>query len=144
MVPFLAGIRGGCTPPRPGPPPFDHPDALQGRHARQINRNGAGDRSWCGGHIEFGETLEACAIREVHEESGLVVKKPSFLCLGNLLAWGKHDVDVQLLAEDVEGEPVGREPSPRVRLRRLGALHVSSDRDEAWRFNDARFRCDCG
>ncbi|WP_437309554.1 nucleotide triphosphate diphosphatase NUDT15 [Sorangium sp. So ce388] len=78
--------------------------------ARRRGSHGDGSYSWCGGHLELGESFEDCAIREVREESGLVVKKLSFLCLSNILAYGKHYVDVQLLAEEFEGEPEEREP----------------------------------
>lgn len=77
---------------------------------RRRGSHGDGSYSWCGGHLELGESIEACAAREVLEESGLVVKKLSFLCLSNIIAYGKHYVDIQLLAEEIEGEPEEREP----------------------------------
>lgn len=36
-----------------------------------------------GGHLEFGESLEACAIREVFEETGLLIQRPVFMALTN-------------------------------------------------------------
>ncbi|WP_437985827.1 nucleotide triphosphate diphosphatase NUDT15 [Sorangium sp. So ce117] len=78
--------------------------------ARRRGSHGDGSYSWCGGHLELGESFEDCAIREVREESGLVVKKLSFLCLSNILAYDKHYVDIQLLAEEFDGEPEEREP----------------------------------
>lgn len=38
--------------------------------------HGAG--TWCnpGGHLEFGESFEQCAIREVEEETGLKIVDP--------------------------------------------------------------------
>ncbi|AUX41213.1 ADP-ribose pyrophosphatase [Sorangium cellulosum] len=78
--------------------------------ARRRGSHGDGSYSWCGGHLELGESIEECAIREVHEESGLVVTKLSFLCLSNIIAYGKHYVDIQMLAEEFEGEPEEREP----------------------------------
>lgn len=77
---------------------------------RRRGSHGDGTYSWAGGHLEFGETLEACAIREVREETGLVVRRLSFLCLSNILAYGKHYVDIQLLAEEFDGEAEVREP----------------------------------
>jgi 8-oxo-dGTP diphosphatase len=36
-----------------------------------------------GGHLEFGESFEECAIREVFEETGLNVSNPKFLAVTN-------------------------------------------------------------
>ncbi len=41
--------------------------------ARRRGSHGDGSYSWCGGHLELGESFEDCAIREVREESGLIV-----------------------------------------------------------------------
>lgn len=44
-----------------------------------------GEATWGppGGHIEFSESFEDCAIREVIEETGLVIKDPEFLSITN-------------------------------------------------------------
>lgn len=78
---------------------------------RRRNSHGDGSWSWCGGHLEYGESFEQCAIREVAEESGLVVRRLRFLCLHNILAYDKHYVDIQFVAEEVApGEPQLLEP----------------------------------
>lgn len=49
-------------------------------------RKGAhGEMSWGppGGHIEFGESFEECAIREVLEETALKIENPKFLAVTN-------------------------------------------------------------
>lgn len=78
---------------------------------RRRNSHGDGSWSWCGGHLEYGESFEHCAIREVAEESGLVVQRLRFLCLHNILAYDKHYVDIQFIAEQIApGEPQLLEP----------------------------------
>ena len=47
--------------------------------------NSHGDSTWGppGGHLEFGESFEDCAIREVLEETGLKIHSPKFLAITN-------------------------------------------------------------
>lgn len=78
---------------------------------RRRNSHGDGSYSWCGGHLEAGESFEACAIRETQEECGLVIRRLRFLCLHNIVAYGKHYVDIQFVAEEIDpGEPQLLEP----------------------------------
>jgi 8-oxo-dGTP diphosphatase len=74
-----------------------------------------GAHTWAppGGHLEFGESVDACARREVLEETGLVI--------GTLHAGPyttdvfarerKHYVTLFLTATLADGEPVVREPA---------------------------------
>ena len=74
-------------------------------------RHGAhGEDTWAsaGGHLENGETLEECARREAMEELGVTVGALRFLCLSNIIAYGKHYVDIEFLG-DISGE-IGRAP----------------------------------
>jgi 8-oxo-dGTP diphosphatase len=77
---------------------------------RRKGAHGARSYAWCGGHLEFGETLEACAIREVREETGLVVLSLKLLCVGNIIAYNKHYIDFEFLTEVEPGEPQVLEP----------------------------------
>ena len=51
-----------------------------------------------GGHLEAGESFAECAIREVAEETGLVISNPQVIALTNNLETfqqeGKHTVSV--------------------------------------------------
>ena len=66
-----------------------------------------GEATWgsAGGHLEFGETLEECARREAMEELGVMVGELRALCLSNIVAYGRHYVDVEFLGDIGEQEP---------------------------------------
>ena len=54
-----------------------------------------------GGHLDFGESLEACAARETWEETGVRVTNVEFVAVTNdlLVDAGKHYVTVWMRAE---------------------------------------------
>lgn len=68
-----------------------------------------------GGHVDPGETFEACAIREIEEEVGITLHNPQVIGLCNNLQTyqeeGKHTVSVCLLANyDSDTLPAIQEP----------------------------------
>lgn len=69
--------------------PSTNPRFLMGK---RLNSHGSGTFALPGGHLEFGETPEDCAIREVLEETGLEISEPKFLTATNdyMPAEGKH------------------------------------------------------
>ena len=76
-------------------------------------RHGAhGEDTWAsaGGHLENGETLEECARREAMEEMGVTVGELRFLCVSNIIAYGKHYVDIEFLGDIDNQEPRLMEP----------------------------------
>jgi len=77
---------------------------------RRKGAHGAGTYAWCGGHLEFGETLEACARREVREETGLTVVSLKLLCVSNIIAYGKHYLDFEFITEVTPDQPQILEP----------------------------------
>ncbi|XIH86546.1 NUDIX domain-containing protein (plasmid) [Pantoea sp. SGAir0430] len=74
--------------------------------------HGAGDWSAPGGHLEFGESPEACARREVLEETGLQlhsVHNGAFVS-DVFPAVNRHYITLLMVAPDASGEPQLREP----------------------------------
>lgn len=78
--------------------------------ARRRGDLGGGSWGSAGGHLEQGESLEDCARREAMEEFGLSVGDLRFLCVSNIIAYGRHYVDVEFLGDIGEQEPTLLEP----------------------------------
>jgi 8-oxo-dGTP diphosphatase len=77
-------------------------------------KNAHGDGSWScpGGHLEFGESVADCAVRETAEEAGITIR--------NIRDWiytndffeteGKHYITIYVIADYESGEPQIMEP----------------------------------
>ena len=80
---------------------------------RRIGSHGAGTWALPGGHLEFGETVEACARREVLEETGLelqrVVAGPYTSDV--FVEPRRHYVTLFVVAQSGAGEPQVLEPT---------------------------------
>lgn len=88
---------------------------------RRKGSHGAGQYAFPGGHLEYAESFEDCARREVREECGLEITNIRFLYVANLLKYlPKHYVHLTLLADWAGGEPSVLEP----------------DKSEEWRWYD--------
>jgi 8-oxo-dGTP diphosphatase len=72
-------------------------------------RNSHGDGTWSspGGHLEYGESPEACAIRESQEETGVIIADVTFRAITNDLfeTEEKHYVTIWMEGRYVSGEP---------------------------------------
>lgn len=73
---------------------------------RRHRTHGAGSWSTPGGHLDFGESPEECAIRECLEETGVTVTSVRFRGLTNdvFTDEGKHYVTLWMEAEYHSGE----------------------------------------
>ncbi|MDT8274187.1 MAG: NUDIX domain-containing protein [Desulfomonilia bacterium] len=73
-----------------------------------------GEGTWTlpGGKIEFHESFEDAAFREVEEETGIRVKKERmrFISVSNDMVHDAHFITLGFLSEDFEGEPEAMEP----------------------------------
>jgi 8-oxo-dGTP diphosphatase len=81
----------------------------RGREVLLVHREGVhGSGTWStpGGHLEFGEDLAECALREVREETGIDIRNPTFVGITNDVfeSESKHYVTVWMEAEYVSGE----------------------------------------
>lgn len=73
--------------------------------------HGKGEYAWPGGHMEYMESFEQVAKREVKEETGMEIENIRFLRLYNLKEYApKHYVDIGLIADWKSGEPQVIEP----------------------------------
>lgn len=77
-------------------------------------KNATGWGTWAcpGGALEFGESLEACAMREVLEETGIRVLSVKKYGLTNdvFAQEGKHFLTIFMMADAFEGDPENCEP----------------------------------
>lgn len=73
--------------------------------------HGEGEYSFPGGHLEYMESFEDCAIRETKEECGLEIDNIAFQFVANVIKYApKHYVHIGVTADWVDGEPQVLEP----------------------------------
>lgn len=79
--------------------------------ARRRGSHGAGEYSFPGGHLEYMESFEKCARREIAEECGISVKNMRFQYVTSSTKYApKHYVHFGFVADWGSGEPQTLEP----------------------------------
>lgn len=77
-------------------------------------RGSHGHDTWSvpGGHLEFGETMEECAIREVREETGMQIENVRLLAVTEDVFPddNKHYITLWVESDWVSGQPTITEP----------------------------------
>ena len=72
--------------------------------------NGAGKWTMPGGKLDFGETFEQGAKREVLEETGIILNNLEVICVNQDMVETAHFVTIGLFSDDFSGEPKVMEP----------------------------------
>lgn len=72
----------------------------------------SGEGTWTmpGGKLEFGESFEEGAKREMMEETGIVLEKVRVICVSDDKTDGAHFVTIGMFSEYFDGEPRVMEP----------------------------------
>ncbi|HEY4689128.1 MAG TPA: NUDIX domain-containing protein [Anaerolineae bacterium] len=78
--------------------------------ARRVSGQRPGWYGWIGGKLEFGETLQACALREAREEAGVAVTNLRLLCISSIIVQDQHWIDIEFLADIASGTPRATAP----------------------------------
>ncbi|KAK4897190.1 hypothetical protein LTR27_005083 [Elasticomyces elasticus] len=86
--------------------------------------HGAGTIALPGGHLDFGESFEDCAAREIKEETGIDIENIRFLTATNTVFGdtGKHYVTIFMAANAI-AKPEGESPEPKL---------LEPDKCESW------------
>lgn len=72
---------------------------------KRIGKHGGGEYGGPGGHMEFGESIEEAAKREVMEEIGVEIENLRFLRILNLKHYPpRHYIDIGIHAKIKEGQ----------------------------------------
>lgn len=85
---------------------------------RRIGKHGKNTWSVPGGYLEYGEEFDACAAREVMEETGVKIKNIRQIATVNNVFHDEtsHSITVFMAAEWASGEPKTMEPDKFIEI----------------------------
>ncbi len=102
-----------------------------------LRKGSHGAHTWSipGGHLEYGETPDQTAAREVKEETGLVVSNLQFCAITNDIfeADKKHYVTIWMIGDWVSGESQITEPNKFIEQRWVDFNSLPSPLFLPWR-----------
>lgn len=80
------------------------------------SKYGDGEYAFPGGRLEYGESFEECARREIAEEAGIEMENIRFQFLANIKKYTPehHYIYVSLIADWKNGEPQSLEPDKNI------------------------------
>jgi 8-oxo-dGTP diphosphatase len=100
--------------------------------------HGEGEYAFPGGHLEYGESFEECAVRETREETGIEIANIQYQLTANITKYGlKHYVHIGMTADWESGEaellepdkseqwgwyPIDNPPDPLFEMSRLAIV----------------------
>ncbi len=76
---------------------------------KRVGNHGSNSWSLPGGHLEYGESIEACAEREVFEETGLKIKDLEIAAATSDIFKDKHYVTIFVKSSYLDGRPLVKE-----------------------------------
>ena len=85
---------------------------------------------WClpGGKLEWQETLEAGAIREVKEETGIIIKNPQVISIHNCKNEHAHFMTAGMMTHEWEGQAQVMEPDEIIEWKWFDIHHLPTER----------------
>lgn len=88
--------------------------------------NGEGTWTMPGGKLEFGESFEEGAKRELFEETGMILDKTKVICISNDKVEESHFVTIGMFSEYFKGEPRVMEPDEITEWKWFGLDNLPS------------------
>jgi 8-oxo-dGTP diphosphatase len=108
----------------------------ENRFIMGLRRGQHGRDTWSlpGGHLEYAESFEHAAAREVMEETSVSIGSMKVIAITNDIfeESGRHYVTIWALADHVNGEPTTQEPDKFVNLRWVDLNEVPTPLFKPW------------